>query len=96
MRAKKVRIIVGIITLSFMLVGCKSDYSYEIMQCIEAGRKQGYLETYIESANVITPIADEDFNQYLEAKKQYEDNNTMENFNALREISQKVYKELTK
>lgn len=96
MRIKRALSVI-IITLSFtMLMGCNratKSTDDSMVQLAEWARQEGYNQAYLEmSYNMGNGVLEVDYNNYLEAKKQYETDKNLDNFKVLVESTQKALK----
>lgn len=71
----------------------KSNLDKNIVAAMEAGRQEGYNESYIEfaySTGLMPNVPENTYNDYFDAKKNYEGNQTLENFKKLAQATQQV------
>lgn len=71
----------------------KSNLDKSIVAAMEAGRQEGYNEAYIEfaySTGLMLNVPENTYNDYFDAKKNYEENQTLENFKKLVQATQQV------
>ncbi len=106
MRIKKLLAVICMVGLSCsILAGCgqskekASQSSYwetsDFTSYIESVRQQGYHQAYLELQYGFGGcISEESYNQYLEAKQQYEEDMTSEHLNDLMLATQVALKEL--
>ena len=95
MRAKKVLAFVCTATLSFtILAGCgQSSQSTDdlLAQLAEKGRQTGYMQSFVEMQYIMhNSISEDDYQNYIEAKQQYESDISLDNLNALIEAIENV------
>lgn len=99
MREKKKWIMVCVVTLSLTLfTGCGDlDQSTKdsLAQLASSARQQGYNEMSIELRNLTKhDIPEDSYNKYLKAKKQYEENMSLDNFQILVDVTTQIIQDL--
>ena len=95
MKAAKGMAVVCIAALSFtILAGCgRSTQSTDdsLAQLAEYARQEGYNQCYVEIAYGMNKgVPEEDYNNYLELKQQYEADKTLENLKLLGDATQQI------
>lgn len=108
MRAKTILVVMCMIGLSFTtLTGCshgkeKTVETFEapsLVETLESARQQGYNQAYLEIVYGSSlagggNISEKSYNQYLKARNEYEEDMTVEHFDALVLATQTALKEL--